>query len=150
MFFCVTVQKISVGEPFSVSLCLGTKKVWIRGGWGVSRFSVEIFCFRGLCNDFRISAEKFLSNSAEKLRMGTLYCFTIFAYRKNLDQRRGVGIARFSIEKFGPTVPKKIVGEPFVVSLISVIENDWIRGEGDYQVFPSKIICFTVPKNFVG
>ena len=31
-FFCLTVPKIFVGEPFSVSLISGIEKVWIRGG----------------------------------------------------------------------------------------------------------------------
>ena len=30
--FCLTVPRIFVGEPFSVSLFSGTEKVWIRGG----------------------------------------------------------------------------------------------------------------------
>ena len=52
--FCLTVPKIFVEEPFSVSLIAGTENVWIREG-GVSRFSVE----------------KFLSHSAEKFCSGT-------------------------------------------------------------------------------
>ena len=43
-FFCLTVPKNILGEPFSVSLILDTEKVWMRGwGGGVSRFSVETF-----------------------------------------------------------------------------------------------------------
>ena len=45
------------------------------------------------------------------------------------------------------------VGEPFNVSLFSDIENVLISGGGgggEYQDFPSKIICLTVPKNFAG
>ena len=49
--FCLTVPKISVGESFSVALFSGIEKVWIRGGGGVSRFSIE----------------KCLSHSAENL-----------------------------------------------------------------------------------
>ena len=40
--------------------------------------------------------------------------------------------------------------ESFSVSLLSGIEKDWIRGGGEYQDFPWKIFCLTVPKNFVG
>ena len=56
-FFCLTVPKNAVGEPFSLSLFSGIEKVLMRG-WGgaVSRFSVE----------------NFLSHSAEKFRRGTL------------------------------------------------------------------------------
>ena len=42
-FFCLTVQKIFVGEPFSVSLISGIEKVWLRGGGGVSSIYVEFF-----------------------------------------------------------------------------------------------------------
>ena len=62
--FCLTVPKISVGESFTVALISGIEKVWIRGGGGVSRFSVEIY----------------LSHSAEKHRKGTLQCSTNFGH----------------------------------------------------------------------
>ena len=42
------------------------------------------------------------------------------------------------------------VGEPFNVSFFSDIENVLIRGGGEYQDFPSKIFCLTVPNFFVG
>ena len=61
---------------------------------------------------------------------------------------KGRRVSRFSVEFCFVTVPKKVVGEPFSVSLISGIENVGIRGAGDF--FPRKIICLTVPKNFVG
>ena len=43
--FCLTVPKNAVGEPFSLSLLSGIKKIWMRG-WGeeASQFSVENFC----------------------------------------------------------------------------------------------------------
>ena len=49
------------------------------------------------------------------------------------------------------TVPKKFVGEPFRVSLISGIEN-FYASEGYVTTFDllSKFFCLTVPKNFVG
>ena len=82
-FFCLTVPKISVGEFFSVSLFSGIEKNWIR--WGVvSRFCVEIF----------------LSHSAEKLRRGTLSCFTSFGYRKSLCFRGFCHDFRFPVEDF--------------------------------------------------
>ena len=81
------------GESFSVSFISGIDKVWIRGGEAVSRFSVQnflshsaeksskgtlksftkfgygkFFCIRGLCHDFRVSVEIFLSHIAEKFR----------------------------------------------------------------------------------
>ena len=54
--FCLTVPRIFVGKPFSVSLLSGAEEVWIREGEAVSRLSVE----------------NFLSQSAEKFRVGTL------------------------------------------------------------------------------
>ena len=38
--FCLTVPKIFVGEPFSISLISGTEKVWITEGGGES---IKIF-----------------------------------------------------------------------------------------------------------
>ena len=79
---CLTVPKIFVGEPFNVSLIAGTEKVWIRGGGGVSRFSVA----------------KFLSHRAENFPVGILYCCNIFGYRESLDKRGGA--SRFCVENF--------------------------------------------------
>ena len=66
--FRLTVMKIFVGDPFSVSLVSGTKKVLIKGG-GVSNLSVETF----------------LSHSAEKIRRVTLWCFTNSMHKKGLS-----------------------------------------------------------------
>ena len=49
---------------------------------------------------------------------------------------------------FGLTVPKKFLGEPFRVSLISGIEEVWIRG--GYRDFLSNVFCLTLPKLSVG
>ena len=60
-------------------------------------------------------------------------------------------MSRFSVELFWLTVPKNAVGEPFSLSLISGMEKVWIRGwGGDWQDFPSKFLCLTVRKSFVG
>ena len=48
---CLTVPKNSIRESFTVAIISGNEKVWIRGGGGVSRFSVG----------------SFLSHSAEKI-----------------------------------------------------------------------------------
>ena len=34
-YFCLTVTKNAVGEPFSLSLISGIEKVWMRGWGGV-------------------------------------------------------------------------------------------------------------------
>ena len=41
-FICLTVPKIYVGDPSSVSSNSDIEKVWIRG-WGVSGFYVETY-----------------------------------------------------------------------------------------------------------
>ena len=133
-FFCLTVPKIFVGEPFSVSLISGIEKVWIRGGGGVvvSRFSVE----------------KFLSHSAEKLRTRTLQCFTNFEYRKIF---RFGGLCHVFCRIFSSQSAENFRRGTFcaVFQKASGGEKVWIRGGGEDQAFPSKIFCLTVPKNFV-
>ena len=104
--FCLTVPKISTGESFTVALISGVQKVWIRGGGGVSRFSVKIF----------------LSHSAEKFRWGILYCCINFGYRKSSEKRRGE-YQDIPSKIFCLTVPKISTGESFTVALISGIEK---------------------------
>ena len=50
----------------------------------------------------RFSVEKFLSHSTEKLRRGTLLCFTKFLVSKKFMDKRGEegSISRFSVENF--------------------------------------------------
>ena len=96
----------------------------------------------------RISVEKFLSHSAERLRRVTLCCYINFGYLKGLQKRGGeIQILR---RKFFLTVPKISVGETFTVALNSGTEKVWRRGVGKYQHFPSKIFCLTLPKDSVG
>ena len=60
--------------------------------------------------------------------------------------KKGKGVSRYSFENFCLTVPKFFVGQSFTVALISGIEKvSIIRGE--YQDFPSKFFCLTVPKH---
>ena len=56
-FLCHSAEKIRRVETFSVSLISGIE---------------EFFCFRGLCQDYRISVEVFLSDIADKFFRGTL------------------------------------------------------------------------------
>ena len=46
----------------------------------------------------RFSVEKFLSQSAEKFRRGTLLCFRKFLVPKNVSDKRGGGVSRFSVK----------------------------------------------------
>ena len=112
------MPKTSVGESFTVAIISGIEKFWIRGGGGVSRFSVEKFFYLtvpkvSVGESFtvalnsgiekiwireggvsRFSVEKFLSHSAEKIRRAILHCCDNFGYRKSLDKRGGIKIFR--------------------------------------------------------
>ena len=68
--FCLRVPKNSVEESSTVALNSCSGKVWIRRG-----------------GRLRISVEKFLSHSAERLRRVTLFCYINFGYLKGLHKR---------------------------------------------------------------
>ena len=98
----------------------------------------------------RLFVQNFLPHSTEKFRWGTLRCIRKFRVVKNFMHQRGGGVSRFSVEFFlSHSAENFRRGESFSVSLISGIEKVWIRG-GEYQDFPSKIFCLTVPKCFIG
>ena len=59
----------------------------------------------------RFSVGKVLSQSAEKLRGGTLCNPELFWYAQNNRIRRGV--SRFSVDIFLSNIPKNFVGENF-------------------------------------
>ena len=59
--FCLTVPKEFVREPFIVSLISGMEK---------------IFCFRGLCHDFRFSVN-FFCLTVPKIFVGEPFCAVI-------------------------------------------------------------------------
>ena len=80
--------------------------------------------------------------------MGPFCVSESFSYGKKFKDNRW-GVSAYSVENcFCLKVPKKFVGEPFSVSLISGIEKVWRRG--GYQDFTSKIFCLTVPKISLG
>ena len=132
-FFVSQYRKILLRNTSVYRKISGSEKIYAsERGEGVSRFSVE----------------NYLSHSAEKFRRGTLSCFTNFGYRKKIMNKRGEGVSKFSVENVLSHSAEKFRREPFTVALISGFEKVWIR-EGEYQDFPSKIFCLTVPKNFV-
>ena len=106
--FCRTVPENFVEEPFCVSESFGYRKIFMPKK-GRSRFSTE----------------NLLSHSTEKLRMGTLRCFTKFLISKKIMDKGGEGreYQDFPWIIFRLTVPKIYVGESFSVSLISCIKK---------------------------
>ena len=65
----------------------------------------------------RFSIENLLSRSTEKLRRGTLLCFTKFLVSKKFVDKRGgrrrEGVSRFSVKNFLFHSAEKIRREPF-------------------------------------
>ena len=104
--FCLTLPKNFVGEPISVSLYLGIDKF----------FASEV--------KSRFSVENFLSHTAEKVRRGTLLCFTEFLASKTFLEKRWLGeYQEFPSKCFCLILPKKFVGEPISVSLYLGIDK---------------------------
>ena len=138
--FGLTVPKNFVEQLFCVSENFWYRKIlWIRGGGGVSRFSVK----------------NFLSRSAAKFRRGTRLCFRKFRVSKNFMPKRG--ISRFSIENLLSHSSEKLRRGTLLICVSKNFwyrKNLWIKGGGgrgrEYHDFLSKISCLTVPKNFVG
>ena len=138
--FCRTVSKNAVEEPFSLSLSSGIEKLRIveLGEGGESQdFQSKLFCLKvpkhfveepfygmfqkisGSKNVFglerggniKISFEKFLSHSAEKIRRWTLQGVSGCGYRKMLCFR---GLCHdFPSKFFCLTAPKRSVEESF-------------------------------------
>ena len=94
--------------------------------WGESRFLLE----------------KILSQSTERLRR-ELSCAVLqkFPVAKKFLDERGDGTIKIFRRFFFISQCRKIpAGESLIVSLISGIEKVWIRGVGEYQDFPSKLL----------
>ena len=66
--------------------------------------------------------------------------------------KRGEGVSRFSVENFLSHSTKKFRwGTLRCIRKFPVAKKFMDnRGGGEYQDFPSKFFCLTVPKNFVG
>ena len=173
--FCLTVPKIFVGEPFSVSLISGIEKVYSSENY-VTIFLPEFF----------VSQHRNISQ-----KNPSVLCFRKFLVAKKFMDKSEGEVSRFPSKIFCLTLPKTFVGEPFSVSLISGIENFSAsenyftiflpeffvsqhrnisqknpsvlcfrkflvakkfmdKSEGEVSRFPSKIFCLTLPKTFVG
>ena len=130
-FFSLTEPENSVGggEFFSVSLISSIEKFWTRGG-GVSRFSVG----------------NFLSHCAEKFCRGIFWCCNIFGCRKSLEKRGG-GASSFSVESFlSHSAEKFRRGTFYCCTNCGYRKSLDKRKMVEYQDFPSKFFCLTVPK----
>ena len=75
-----------------------------------------------------------------------MLCFRKFLVAKKFMDKRGDH--DFPPKIFCLTVPKNFVGEPFSVSLVSVIEK--IYASEGYVTIICRIFFVSVPKNFVG
>ena len=132
IFSGLTMPKKFVGQPFRVSLNSGIEKLYASEGY------------------VTISVEVFLSDNAEKFCRGTLLCCVSEKFRQQKSLRiRGREKCPDSPMKISClTVPKKFVGQPFRMSLISGIEK-FYASEG-YVTISIEIFRLTVPKNAVG
>ncbi len=125
--FCLTVPKISVGESFTVAL------VFLEGGYQI--FSSKIFCLTVPKNSLGESFIVALLSGIEKV------------------WRRGGEVSRFSVNNFLSHSPDEKFRRRIFYCCINFGYRKSLeqRGGGwEYQVFPLKIFCLTVPKSSVG
>ena len=143
-----------VGESFSVSLTSDIRKKFIHER-GISQCFVEIFLFHTSeiknrrthwCSKFWASKKvlherwdimifcgrKFFSQ-CRKFSQGSPTVFHYFRVSESLVYIRG--ITQFSVEFYWLTLLKNFVGEPFIVSLISDISNNFIHKRGISRYF---------------
>ena len=134
--FFVSVPKNTVGDPFSLSIISGIKKYWMRG-WcgGMSRFSVE----------------NFLSHSAEK-RLGEPFSHSsVLGIEKVWISGGGgrKGVSQVSVESFLSHNAEIFSGGTLQCCVSVFQKNSGSKKSYGYQVFPSKVFCLNLPKNFV-
>ena len=92
-----------------------------------------------------------MSHSTENLRRESFTVALISGIEK--FWMGGGGVSRYSVEFFSShhsLDSKKFIGESLTVALISGTEKVWRRGGGEYQDFPSRTFCLTVPKISLG
>ena len=96
---------------------------------------------------------KIFVSQFEKFRRGNRLCLRKFRVSKNFMPKRG--ISRFSIKKYCCLTVPKILRRGTLLCFRKFLVSKKLmdkRGEGrrEYHDFPSKNVCLTVPKNFVG
>ena len=141
---------------------VGKKILWIRG-WSYHDFPSKSFCLTVpkyfIGEHFGVS-EKFFYRKFSCIRGGaSRFCRNFLSYRTETKSFvkenfclgiRG-GISRFSIEFFMSLSAEKFCKRILLFLRKFLVSKSFMdeRG-GGYHVFPLKIFCLTVPKNFVG
>ena len=122
-FFCLTVPKKLVGEPFCAVFQKISKKFMDKGGGEFQDFLSKIFC---------------LTVPKISVGGGGVWSFSVSLVSgiEKVWIRGEGGVSRFSIENFLSHSAENFRGGrgggvwSFSVSLVSGIEKVWIRGEG--------------------
>ena len=117
----VSLPKNFVGEPFSVSLISGIEIIYASEGY------VTIFLPKFFVSQHRNISQKNLS----------VLCFRKFLVAKKFMDKSEGEISRFPSKISCLIVPKKLVDEPFSVSLFSGIEK-FYASEGYVTIFRPK------------
>ena len=128
------MPKNFVGEPFSVSLNSGIEKFYASEGY------VTIFDF----------LSKFFCLTVPKILAGELFCavFQKFSGSEKFYGEEGV-VSRFSVENF-LSHSAEIFRRGILYCCINFGQRKSLEKRGEYQDFPSKFFCLTVPKVSVG
>ena len=129
--FCLTVPKIYVVEPLSVSLVSDNEKICSSMGY------VTVFHRKTFVLQFRNHPS----------RDPSMLCFRKFPEAKKFKDKKGE-CHDLSSKFLYLTVPKKIVVEPFTVSLFLDIEK-FYASEVYVTIFRRIFFCLRVPKHFV-
>ena len=126
-FFWLTVLRVFVGKPFSVSLLSDISIIFIHRR-GISQYFVEFFCLT-------LAKQK----SDEPIGFpGT------FGHQKKFCMRGGISC--FSVEKTLSHSAKKLRGDPFCVSLLPGI-GEFCAQEG-YNTILCRLFFTHIAENF--
>ena len=170
--FCLTVQKIFVGEFFTVALISGTEKNWRGGGYQDS--TSKMVCLtvpKNFVGNFlllhyfqvpkkfldkrggaivKIFGRKFFVSQCRKISQGNTLVFTNFGNRKILCLR---GLFHDILSIFFVSQCRKYwqVNPSVLCFRKPPVAKKFMdkRGGREYQDFPSKNFCLSVPKYFV-
>ena len=132
-FFCLTVPKKFVGEHFALSENFGYRK----------NLSIRE-------EGYHLSPSKTFFTQYRKSSLGNTLVFQKNSFIEIFHAQEGWGASRFRQNFLSHrTETTSVVKEPFCFP-----ENFWYRKNygqlGAYHDFQWKLLCFTVPKDFVG